>query len=153
MPSQACCLAAAPLPRQLLLYSIGMDHVEKIVMPSNGPASADVERGLPCRYLATAVSLAFRPHVTICHHTSFHILYLFSTVHYLLLQVLTYLLTYLWSWDFLRSCQLCSLSGTSQHFKEPQGSSPCSQEPSTGPYPERDRSSPYYTILSSYYFK
>jgi hypothetical protein len=30
---------------------------------------------------------------------------------------------------FLRSCQLCSHSGTSQHFKEPEGSSPCSQEP------------------------
>jgi hypothetical protein len=30
---------------------------------------------------------------------------------------------------FLRSCQLCSPSGTSQHFKEPEGLSPCSQEP------------------------
>jgi hypothetical protein len=26
---------------------------------------------------------------------------------------------------------------------EPEGSSPCSQEPSTGPYPKPDRSSPY----------
>jgi hypothetical protein len=33
---------------------------------------------------------------------------------------------------FLRSCQLCSYSRTSQHFKEAEGSSPCSQEPSTG---------------------
>jgi hypothetical protein len=49
---------------------------------------------------------------------------------------------------FLRSCQLCSHSRTSQHFKEPEGSSPCSQEPSTGPYPEPDRSSPYQPILS-----
>jgi hypothetical protein len=31
---------------------------------------------------------------------------------------------------FLRSCQLCSHSRTSQHFIEPEGSSPCSQEPS-----------------------
>jgi hypothetical protein len=38
---------------------------------------------------------------------------------------------------FLRSSQLCSHSGTSQHFKEPAGSSPCPQEPSTGPYPEQ----------------
>jgi hypothetical protein len=27
---------------------------------------------------------------------------------------------------------------------EPEGSSPCSQEPSTGPYPEPDQSSPHY---------
>jgi hypothetical protein len=31
---------------------------------------------------------------------------------------------------------VCSYSRTSQHFKELEGSSPCSQEPSTGPYPE-----------------
>jgi hypothetical protein len=35
---------------------------------------------------------------------------------------------------FLRSCQLCSYSRTSQHFMEPEGSLPPSQEPSTGPY-------------------
>jgi hypothetical protein len=31
---------------------------------------------------------------------------------------------------------------------EPEGSLPCSQEPSTDPYPEPDQSSPYYPILS-----
>jgi hypothetical protein len=30
----------------------------------------------------------------------------------------------------------------------PQDSLPCSQEPSTGPYPEPDQSSPYHPILS-----
>jgi hypothetical protein len=30
----------------------------------------------------------------------------------------------------------------------PEGSLPCSQEPSTGPYPEPDQSNPYYPILS-----
>jgi hypothetical protein len=49
---------------------------------------------------------------------------------------------------FMRSCQLCSHSGTSQHFKEPKASSPCSQELSTGPYSKHDRSSPYHPILS-----
>jgi hypothetical protein len=48
---------------------------------------------------------------------------------------------------FLRSCQLCSYSRTSQHFMEPGGSLPRSQEPSTGPYPETDQFSPYHPIL------
>jgi hypothetical protein len=39
---------------------------------------------------------------------------------------------------FLRSRQLCSSSRTTQHFMEPEGSLPCSQEPSTDPYPEPD---------------
>jgi hypothetical protein len=31
---------------------------------------------------------------------------------------------------------------------EPESSLPCSQEPSTGPYPESDQSSPYHHNLS-----
>jgi hypothetical protein len=31
---------------------------------------------------------------------------------------------------------------------EPEGSLPSLQEPSTGPYPEPDRSNPYHLILS-----
>jgi hypothetical protein len=58
-----------------------------------------------------------------------------------------YLLTY-GAEPFLRSFQLCSYPRTSQHFIEPEGSSPCSKEPSTGPYPDPDRSSTYHPILS-----
>jgi hypothetical protein len=47
---------------------------------------------------------------------------------------------------YLRSCQLCSPSRTPQHFIEPEGSMPCSQEPSTGPYPEPYQSNPLHPI-------
>jgi hypothetical protein len=49
---------------------------------------------------------------------------------------------------FLRSCHFCSHSRTSQGFMEPEGSLPCPQEPSTGPSPEPDQSTPYHPILS-----
>jgi hypothetical protein len=50
--------------------------------------------------------------------------------------------------SFLKNRQWCSYSRISQHFMEPEGSLQCSQEPSTGPYPERDRSSPYHPVIS-----
>jgi hypothetical protein len=50
---------------------------------------------------------------------------------------------------FLRSCHFCSYSRNSQHFMEPEGSFPCSQEPSTGPYPEPDQSYPHNPIQRS----
>jgi hypothetical protein len=34
-------------------------------------------------------------------------------------------------------------------FTEPEGSLPCSQEPTTGPYPEPDESSPPYILFNS----
>jgi hypothetical protein len=66
-------------------------------------------------------------------------------------EIIVYLLTY-GAEPFLRSCQLCSYLRTSQHFMEPEGSLPCSQELSTGPYPESDRSSPNHPILSKIHF-
>jgi hypothetical protein len=53
---------------------------------------------------------------------------------------------------FLRSRQVCSYSRISQYFMEHEGLLPCSQEPSTSPYPEPDQSSPYHSILSEIYF-
>jgi hypothetical protein len=47
---------------------------------------------------------------------------------------------------FLRSFQLCSYSRTSQQFIELEVSMQCSQEPSTGPYPEPDQSNPFHPI-------
>jgi hypothetical protein len=49
---------------------------------------------------------------------------------------------------FLRSRQLCSHSRISQHFMELEGSLSCSQKPSTGLYPEPDKSEPPHPILS-----
>jgi hypothetical protein len=42
-----------------------------------------------------------------------------------------------------------AIPSATQEFLEPQDLLPSSQEPSTGPYPEPDQSSPYHTILSS----
>jgi hypothetical protein len=53
---------------------------------------------------------------------------------------------------FLRSCELCSHSRTSQPFMEPEGSLPCPQEPSTVPYSEPVRSNSYHPILSKIHY-
>jgi hypothetical protein len=54
------------------------------------------------------------------------------TLRYTKYLNLTYILTY-GAEPFLKSRQLCSPSRTSQHFTEPEGLIPCSQEPSTEP--------------------
>jgi hypothetical protein len=41
-------------------------------------------------------------------------------------------------------------SGTQEFTSTLEGSLPCSQEPSTGPYPEADEPSPYHPILFLY---
>jgi hypothetical protein len=48
---------------------------------------------------------------------------------------------------FLRSRQLCSYSRTSQHFYGTQRFITALHKPSTGPYPEPNRSNPYNPIL------
>jgi hypothetical protein len=60
--------------------------------------------------------------------------------------IIGYLLTVLGpSWE---DADCAATQDIPSNFKEPEGSTPCSQEPSTGPYPEPDCSSPYYPILS-----
>jgi hypothetical protein len=64
----------------------------------------------------------------------------------LLLLLLTYLLTKLSpSWE---AANCAAIQGIPRNFKEPKGLSPCSQKPSTGPYPEPVQSSPYHPNLS-----
>jgi hypothetical protein len=58
---------------------------------------------------------------------------------------LTYLLTEL---SPSREAANCAATQELPSILRNPGSSPCSQEPSTGPYPEPDRSSPYHPILS-----
>jgi hypothetical protein len=50
-----------------------------------------------------------------------------------------------WSWARLQKPPIVY---PLKNFMEPEGSLPCSQESSTGLYPESDRSSPYHTIPS-----
>jgi hypothetical protein len=59
---------------------------------------------------------------------------------------ITYLLTELSpSWE---SANCAEIQKIPSYFKEPEGSSPCSQEPSTGLYPKPDGSSSYDHIQS-----
>jgi hypothetical protein len=62
------------------------------------------------------------------------------------LPVLTHSLTH-GDEPYLRSCKLCSHSRTSQRFMEPDCSLPRSQEPSTSPDTQPDRSNPHHPIL------
>jgi hypothetical protein len=57
----------------------------------------------------------------------------------------TYLLTELSPSWWAANC--AAIQEIPSNFKEPESSSPCSQEPSTCPYPEPDQSSPYHPIL------
>jgi hypothetical protein len=61
-------------------------------------------------------------------------------------HLLTYLCTELsLSWE---AANCATIQEIPSNFKEPESSSQCSQEPSTGPYPEPVRSSPHHPNLS-----
>jgi hypothetical protein len=81
-------------------------------------------------------------------HDSFHKLHLYRRyLEYKFLlsasirQLLTYLLTELSpSWE---AANCAAIQEIPSNFKESEYSSPCSQEPSTAPYPEPVQSNPY----------
>jgi hypothetical protein len=58
---------------------------------------------------------------------------------------ITYLTELSPSWE---AANCAAIQEILNNFMKPGGSLPCSQEPSTGPYPEPGRSSPYHRILS-----
>jgi hypothetical protein len=60
--------------------------------------------------------------------------------------IVIYLLTY-GAEPFMRSRHLCGPSRTSQNFMEPEGSMPCSEEPSTSPYREPYPSNQIYLVF------
>jgi hypothetical protein len=70
-----------------------------------------------------------RPHIQEFYHLDTYLHHKISQIF----RILEILLSY-GAESFLRSCQFCSHLRTSQHFMELEGSSPCSQEPSVGPY-------------------
>jgi hypothetical protein len=60
----------------------------------------------------------------------------------------TYLLTYVRRWDLPEKLPIVQpFRKLPAILKEPEGSSPCSQDHTTSPYPEPVRSSPYHPIL------
>jgi hypothetical protein len=61
---------------------------------------------------------------------------------------LSMFITYLRSWALLEKLPMVQPLKNFPAFIEPEGSLPYSQEPSTGPYPEPDRSDLYHPILS-----
>jgi hypothetical protein len=66
--------------------------------------------------------------------------------NHLLAHSLTHSLTH-GAEPFLRSRQLCSYSRNSQYCTETEGLLPCSQKPSTNPYPEPDQFNPSHFIF------
>jgi hypothetical protein len=53
-----------------------------------------------------------------------------------------------WLMELSPSWEAANCAATFQHFMKPDGSLPCSQQPSTGPYPEPDQFNPYHPIPS-----
>jgi hypothetical protein len=100
-------------------------------------------------YYKTAISFLHRRHFCNCwlKRNNSYLMLLWIVITHSLTHSLTH-----GAEPFLRSCQLCSYWIASQRFMEPEGSLPCSQEPSTGLHSEPDQSNPYHPILSEIHF-
>jgi hypothetical protein len=66
-------------------------------------------------------------------------------VNYMEIEITQSLMELRPSWEAANSA---AIEGLPSILWNPKGSLACSQEPSTGPYPEPDKSNPYHPILS-----
>jgi hypothetical protein len=129
----------------LLLFILSVATKHRNLLLSNGVPTVDCVTSrmcLPKRCLAMDYS-GFQAS---CHIMFKHIKSLF-TDHSTVFGQLTK-----WTWVVIEKPQSLSYSRIPERLMERDGSVPYTQEPSTGPYPESHRTSPYHAILSLFLF-
>jgi hypothetical protein len=128
------------IPEYAILYS----HHRENLKSSPILGLSDICIASKCQHFCQPVTLT-------CGYYISYLKYLLCLLS-VCIQHFTYLpplVLTLWSSVLQRGHKLCSHSVVSQHFMEPEGSLPHSQELSTCTYPGTDQSSPHRPILST----